>query len=393
MPADAPRPDPASRVFAAVSWYDLFSRGARDWLRHNEKVREAVKQRVREYVTGPDVLSRAQGGTVLVPVRLLEHARFRLRDPESESGAGQGAGEPGQVLRPAQPQPGEDAGDRRGGTGEGEVKFVLELKVDDFIDWLWEEMKLPELKPKQSPVAEDDDFVREGWDKRGARSRLDRRRTVKEAVKRRAVQERPVPFTDDDLRFRQLVRRPKPATNAVVIFALDVSGSMGETERQLAKTFFFFAMQGVRRQYPKVETVFIAHTVNAWEFSEEDFFHTSGTGGTACSSAFNLAYDVLHSRYDPARYNSYVFYASDGENASDDHEAAGSAVGRLVPELNYLGYVELRTSHGISLQTEMSSILGELQSQYPAIGIRQVASQDDVWAALREFFQQQSEAA
>jgi uncharacterized protein len=393
MPAEAPKPEVGSRVFAAVSWYDLFSRGARDWLRHNEKVREAVKQRVRDYVTGPDVLSRAQGGTVLVPVRLLEHARFRLRDPESQSGAGQGSGEPGQVLRPAQPQSGEESGERRGGTGEGEVKFVLELKVDDFIDWLWEEMKLPELKPKQSPVAEEDDYVREGWDKRGARSRLDRRRTVKEAVKRRAVQERPVPFTDDDLRFRQLVRRPKPATNAVVVFALDVSGSMGETERQLAKTFFFFALQGVRRQYPKVETVFIAHTVNAWEFSEEDFFHTSGTGGTACSSAFNLTYEVLHSRYDPARYNSYVFYASDGENASDDHEAATSAVRRLVPELNYLGYVELRTSHGISLQTEMSAILAEMQAAHPTIGVRQVASQDDVWAALREFFQQQAEAA
>lgn len=393
MAADFYNPEAGSRIFATESWYDLFSRGARDWIRHNEKVREAVKQRVREYVTGPDVLTRAQGGTVLVPVRLLEHARFRLRDPESESGAGQGAGEPGQVLRPAQPQPGDEEGERRGGTGEGEVKFVLELKVDDFLDWLWEEMKLPELKPKQSPVAEDDDFVREGWDKRGARSRLDRRRTIKEAVKRRAVQEHPVPFTDDDLRFRQLVRRPKPATNAVVIFALDVSGSMGETERQLAKTFFFFALQGVRRQYPKVETAFIAHTVNAWEFSEEDFFRTSGTGGTACSSAFELAHEILHQRYDTTRYNSYVFYASDGENASDDHEAAKNAVRRLAPELNYLGYVELRTSHGISLQTEMSAILTELQQEYPTVGVRQVASQDDVWAALREFFQQQAEAA
>src|SRR5688572_17173017 len=128
MPADVLKPEGPSRIFAAVSWYDLFSRGARDWLRHNEKVRDAVRQRVREYITGPDVLSRAQGGTVLVPVRLLEHARFRLRDPESEHGAGQGDGEPGQVLRPAQPQTGNDEGERRGGTGEGEVKFILELK-------------------------------------------------------------------------------------------------------------------------------------------------------------------------------------------------------------------------------------------------------------------------
>ncbi len=323
LTADSPRP---SRIFAEVSWYDLFSRGARDWLRHNEKVRDAVKQRVREFITSPDVLTRGEGRTVLVPVRLLEHARLRLRDPEAESGAGQGVGEPGQVLRPAQPQPGEDEGEGRGGTGEGEVTFVLELKIDDILDWFWDEMKLPELKPKQSSAAEDAELVREGWDKRGARSRLDRRRTVKEAVKRRAIQEHPVPFTDEDLRFRQLVRRPKPATNAAVIFALDVSGSMGETERQLAKTFFFFALQGIRRQYPKVETAFLAHTANAWEFSEEEFFQTSGTGGTVASTVFDLSYEVLHSRYDPARYNAYVFYASDGENAAEDRENAATAL-------------------------------------------------------------------
>jgi uncharacterized sporulation protein YeaH/YhbH (DUF444 family) len=186
------------------------------------------------------------------------------------------------------------------------------------------------------------------------------------------------------------VKRQKPATNAAVIFALDVSGSMGETERQLAKMFFFFALQGIRRQYPKVETAFVAHTVNAWEFSEDEFFQTSGTGGTASSSAFSLAYELLHSRYDPARYNSYVFYASDGENSSEDHDPTLAALRQVAPELNYLGYVELRSSHGIALQTEMSSILSELQGEYPMIGVRQVASQEDIWGALREFFQHQA---
>ena len=96
------------RISTEVGWYDLFSRGARDWLRHNEKVRESVEKSLPNLIAGPDVLSGPGGGTVLVPVRLAEHARFRLRDPESETGAGQGAGEPGQVLRPGQPQQGED---------------------------------------------------------------------------------------------------------------------------------------------------------------------------------------------------------------------------------------------------------------------------------------------
>lgn len=382
---------PTSRIAAELSWYDLFSRGARDWLRHNAKVREAVKQRVREFITGSDVLTRSEGRTVLVPVRLLEHARFRLRDREAETGVGQGAGEPGQVLRPARPEAGADDDQGRGGTGEGEVRFVLELKIDDILDWLWDEMKLPELRPKQSSAVDDAELVREGWDRRGARSRLDRRRTVKEAVKRRAIQEHPVAFTDDDLRFRQLVRRQKPATNAAVIFALDVSGSMGEAERKLAKTFFFFALQGIRRQYPRVETVFLAHSVEAWEFAEAEFFQTSGTGGTMASAAFDLGIELLHSRYDPARYNGYLFYASDGENASEDHDNATAALRKLMPDLSYLGYIEIRSSHTRIADTEMSGIMAELEHEDSSLGIAQITNQEDIWTALRQFFQQQAE--
>jgi uncharacterized sporulation protein YeaH/YhbH (DUF444 family) len=320
---------PPIRISAEVGWYDLFSRGARDWLRHNEKVRESVEKTLPNLIAGPDVLSGPGGGTVLVPVRLAEHARFRLRDPESETGAGQGAGEPGQVLRPGQPQQGQDQGGNQAGSGQGDLQFVLELKVEDVLDWLWEELKLPDLKPKQSARQDDVEFVREGWDKRGVRSRLDRRRTVKQAIRRRAIQEDPAPFVDDDLRFRQLVRRERPATNAAVIFALDVSGSMGETERQLAKTFFFFALQGIRRQYAKVSVAFVAHSAEAWEFNESQFFQTSGTGGTVSSTAFKLSQEIIRERFDPSQYNVYLFYASDGENFP-------SALSRYAPRTAFL---------------------------------------------------------
>jgi len=272
------------RIAAETPWYELFSRGARDWLRHNEKVRDAVKDGLPELLAGADLMSRPGNRTVLVPVKFLEHARLRLADPAVQQGAGQGRGEPGDVL-----QPGREEGSRgaeSGGTGDGEIRFVVELKIDEIVDWLWEELKLPDLKPKRSAALDEPDYIREGWDKRGPRARLDRRRTVKEAVKRRAMQEAPLAFTNDDLRFRQLVRRSTPAINAAVIFALDVSGSMQEAQRRLAKTFFFFALQGIRRQYAKVETVFLAHAVEAWEFSEEQFFQVSGDGGTVASSAF-----------------------------------------------------------------------------------------------------------
>src|SRR5688572_4085445 len=212
---------------------------------------------------------------------MLEHARFRLLDGETQQGTGQGKGQPGDVLQPARD---EERDKGQAGTGNGEIRFVVELKVDEIVDWLWEELKLPELKPKRAATMDEPDYIREGWDKRGARSRLDRRRTMKESVKRRAVQEDAVSIINDDLRFRQLVKRATPATNAVVIFALDVSGSMDEAQRRLAKQFFFFALQGIRRQYTKVETVFLAHAAQAWEFDESQFFQASSSGGTVTSS-------------------------------------------------------------------------------------------------------------
>lgn len=372
-------------------WYKLFSRGARDWLRHNEKVRESVKSSLPDLLTGPDLLTNPGDRTVRVPVRMLEHARFRLRDTDSRTGAGQGAGEDDQVLRPAnQQEGGEEPGG--GGNEHGEFSFLLELKVDDILDWLWEELRLPDLKPKHGANADEPDYVREGIDKRGPRSRLDRRRTVKEAVKRRAVQDGAVPFSNEDLRFRQLVRRTTPSLNAVVVFALDVSGSMQEQQRRLAKMFFFFALHGIRRQYAKVDVVFVAHTDDAWEFNEEQFFQVSGGGGTHASSAFKLSADIVHSRYDPARYNAFLFYASDGENAYDDHQAAAATMTEFAPELNYAGYIEVTPRGSSMMQTEITALFTDLKRRGLPASAVPVSTQEDIWNAIRHFFTEQTDA-
>lgn len=376
-------------ISAETPWYDLFSRGSRDWLRHNEKVREAVQQNLPNLVAGPDVITGSQDRTVQIPVKMLEHARFRLSESPSQthSSAGQGQGKPGDILRQAQPDMGGDEGE--GGNGEGEVKLMLEFKVDDIIDWLWEELQLPDLQPKRNTAVTDDEYVREGWDKHGARARLDRRRTVKEAVKRRATQENPVPFTNEDLRFKQLVHRRKPATNAVVIFALDVSASMTDAERKLAKSFFFFVLQGIRRRYGKVETRFIAHTTQAWEFTESEFFNVTGTGGTGASTAFKMALELIESEYDPSQYNGYLFYASDGENFTEDRAAATEYLGKLSRLLNYVGYVETVPGAPRTSETEMKMLCGEIERTGAPIGSSILSRHEDVWKAIRKFFVQQ----
>jgi hypothetical protein len=378
------------RIAAETPWYDLFSRGARDWLRHNQKVREAVKNTLPEILSGEDLMTgSAKNRTVMVPVKFLEHSRFRLADPASQQGAGQGRGQPGDVLQPGRER--GDAQSQSGGTENGEIRFVVEMKLEEIIDWIWEELKLPDLKPKRTATMDEPDYVREGWDKRGARSRLDRRRTMKEAVKRRAIQENPVAIVNEDLRFRQLVKRATPSMNAAVIFALDVSGSMDEAQRKLAKQFFFFALQGIRRQYAKVETVFLAHAAQAWEFDESQFFQASSSGGTVSSGVFQLANQVMQERYDPGRYNVYFFYASDGENAAEDREPAAAALRSLAVHTNYSGYVE---TGGVATfrprETQLAEVFNELKAAKLPVGMSQLSTQDDVWRAIREFFKEET---
>jgi uncharacterized protein len=375
-------------VAPGTPWYELFSRGARDWLRHNQKVRDAVGEKLPELLAGGDLISRPEKRTVLVPVRMLEHARFRLRDPTTVTAAGQGVGQPGDVLRPARPENAEQAG-AAAGSDPGGLRFVLELGIDDILDWLWDELKLPELKPKRGATLETPDYTREGWDRRGPRARLDRRRTVKEAVKRRAMQAEPLDFVDEDLRFRQLVRRATPATDAAVVFALDVSASMGERERRLAKAFFFFALHGIRRRYARIEVAFVAHTTEAWEFEEAQFFRVAGDGGTAASSAFALAREILGSRFDPARYNGYLFYASDGENDSSDRDAAAAALAELAASTSYAGFVEIGSGPRRG-QTQIGELFDALRRRGLAAGAVRIGGEQDLWQAIQHFFREQA---
>ena len=369
-----------------AGWYDLFSRGARDWLRHNEKVREAVRQHLPQIVAGADVLS---GGatTVRVPVRMLEHYRFKLRNSHEQQGVGQGQAKPGDRI--GRPQQDSEHQRGQGGNEEGGIQYTLEFRIDDIVDWLWEEMQLPNLEAKAGK-AKEDDWTREGWDRRGARSRLDRRRSLKESIKRRGVQtaagaESPS-FTDDDLRFRQLAKREQPAMQAVVILLLDVSGSTGERERQISKTFFFWAIQGLRRQYRHLDLVFVAHTSEAWEFQEEEFFRVTGTGGTVASAGLKKVREIIDARYSPSQYNVYLFYASDGENFPSDQPQAHSALQDIIGDCNYSGFLEVAPLAGHAPDSEIGKLFLNIAEETENVGAYRVSGTDDIWNAVRHFF-------
>src|SRR5512138_866817 len=364
--------DNASGGFGSVSpgeagWYDLFSRGARDWLRHNEKVREAVRQHLPQIVAGADVLSGG-ASTVRVPVRMLEHYRFGLRNSNEQQGVGQGQAKPGDRIGRPQQEGEQQRG--QGGNEDGTIQYTLEFRIDDIVDWLWEEMKLPNLEAKQGK-AKEDDWTREGWDRRGAQTA--------------GGAEAPA-FTDDDLRYRQLAKREQPAMQAVVILLLDVSGSMGERERQISKTFFFWAIQGLRRQYRHLDLVFVAHTSEAWEFQEDEFFRVSGTGGTVASAGLKKVREIIDARYSPSQYNVYLFYASDGENFPSDQPQAHAALDELVGDCNYAGFLEVAPLAGSMPDSEVGKLFLNLAEETDNVGAFRVSGTDDIWDAVRHFF-------
>ena len=371
-------------------WYDLFSRGARDWLRHNEKVRETVREKLPELISQANIVEHDGNRRVQVPVKFLEHYRFKLNEDGEHGGVGQGKANPGDVLRKAQ-RPSRSPDKGPGGNEGGGVEFVLELTVDDIVEWLWQELELPNLQQKTGSM-EHDEYQREGWNRRGARSRLDRRRSLKESIKRRSIQKDGPAVTDDDLRFRQLVLRDRPAYKAVVFFVMDVSASMTQRDRQIAKTFFFWVVQGLRRQYNQLDCEFIAHTDKAWRFEEHEFFELKGTGGTVASTAFDVVLERIADQYSPAGYNIYLFYASDGDNFSQDRAPATEKLGQIADVANYGGFVETVTGGSSKQDAEMAKIFEDIKAHTPTIGIYYLRRETGIWDAIKAFFQQSAAA-
>jgi hypothetical protein len=173
---------------------------------------------------------------------------------------------------------------------------------------------------------------------------------------------------------------------------LDVSGSMSDRDRKLAKSFFFWVVQGLRREYRSMETVFVAHTTEAWEFTEPEFFQVSGTGGTVASTGFMKVHEIIEERYNPGRCNIYLFYASDGDNSVGDGNLARESLKGIAEDACYTGYVEVSSGLSRQLATETGRLYAELAAAGCAAGSYALNDYDDVWGAVRHFFTAESKA-
>lgn len=365
--------------------WSLHRKGYQDQTRHQEKVREAIKQNLPDMVTDESIVMSDGKQVVRVPIKSIDEYRFRYNyNKQKHVGQGDGDSQVGDVLgvdREAQkkgPGKGEGAGDQ-----PGEDYYEAEISMAELEELLFEELELPNLEEKQREMLQSKDVVFHDIRKKGIMSNIDKKRTIIENMKRNANAGKPGihGISPDDLRFKTWEEVQKPHSNAVVLALMDTSGSMGSFEKYIARSFFFWMARFLRRKYEHVEIVFVAHHTEAKEVTEEDFFTRGESGGTICSSAYQKALDIIDSRYPPANWNIYPFHFSDGDNLTSDNEKCVNLIQELIKRSNMFGYGEVNQYNRSS--TLMSAYKNIQHKKFLYHVIRE---KGDVYKALKTFF-------
>lgn len=372
----------------SVSQHDwsLHRKGPTDQARHNVKVKEALKDNLADVVAEESIITSDGSKIVKVPIRSLELPHFRF-DPQKSKHAGEGQGDSrvGDVLGDAGASGGAGRG-KKPGDIPGVDYYDAEIELDQLAAMIFEDLGLPNLKQKQQEELEVETIRFNDVHKKGIMSNLDKRRTILENVKRNALagDAKFSGVRDEDLRFKTWQPVLKRETNAVVIAMRDVSGSMGEFEKYITRSFYFWMVRFLRTKYHNVKIVFVTHHTEAREVDEQAFFGLGESGGTRVSSAYKLALDIVDERFNPERWNIYPFHFSDGDNwGNADNQVCIQLVQKLMQHSNVFGYGEIQEYNYGSTTTLMSAFSAIKDDRFIPVVIR---GKSDVYPALKKFF-------
>ncbi|MBW7457207.1 sporulation protein YhbH [Paenibacillus sepulcri] len=364
--------------------WSLHRKGHEDQARHQEKVREAIKQNLPDIVTDESIVLSNGKQTVKIPIKSIDESHFVYNyNKKQHVGQGDGDSQVGDVLG-TDPQSAQGPGKGQGaGDQAGEDYVEAEITIDQLEDMLFEELELPNLEQKQKDVLETTDVVFQDIRKKGIMSNVDKKRTLIENIKRNANAGKSGigGISPDDLRFKTWNEVIKPQSNAVVLALMDTSGSMGSFEKYCARSFFFWMTRFLRRKYEHVEIVFIAHHTEAKEVTEEEFFTRGESGGTICSSAYRKALDIIDQRYPTSNWNIYPFHFSDGDNLTSDNEKCVKLIEQLLERTNLFGYGEVNQYNRSSTLMSAYKNIANKKFMYSII-----KDKGEVYKALKTFF-------
>jgi len=376
-----------SFILSREDW-SLHRKGYQDQARHQQKVREAIKQNLPDLVSEENIVMSDGRQIIKIPIRSLDEYRFVFNtNKKKHVGQGNGDSQVGDVLG-VDPKPTGGKGEGAG-SEPGDDVVEAEISIAELESMLFEELELPYLKKKDKQQIEVKDVRFTDVRRKGIMSNIDKKRTILENLRRNSRDGRAEigGISPDDLRFKTWEEIVKPQNNAVILAMMDTSGSMGSFEKYCARSFFFWMSRFLRRQYEKVDIVFIAHHTEAKEVTEEEFFTRGESGGTICSSAYVKALEIIDSRYPPSLYNIYPFHFSDGDNLTSDNERCVRLIKELLERSNIFGYGEVNQYNRSSTLMSAYKHLEHQQFLYYVI-----KEKGEIYNALKTFFRKRENA-
>jgi uncharacterized sporulation protein YeaH/YhbH (DUF444 family) len=347
----------------------------------HQRFRHIVKGRIREdlrrFLTKGELIGKEGKHLISIPVRGIELPHFRYGD--NSGGVGAGDGKEGEVV--GKGQPGQGKG--QGGTEAGQHLMEVDLTLDELAEILGEELKLHRITTLRDKYS--------GIRRVGPESLRHFKRSFKEALKRQIMigdydPDNPIIIPQKkDIRYRSWKEVRSPQSNAVIVFMMDVSGSMGEEQKELVRLESFWIDTWLRKNYEGIESRYIVHDVSAKEVDKHTFYHLREDGGTKISSAFRTCKALLDAHYSPEEWNIYLFHFSDGDNSSeaDSRDCVKLLKEQLLPNCNMFGYCQVASAYGSG---NFINVLHEHLRNHEKVLTSRVNSKDDIYDSIKTFF-------
>lgn len=396
-----------------------------------------IKKAVTDAVSQRSITDMERGEKISIPTRdtqepVFGHGQGGARDRVLPGNKEFHAGD--KVLRPKGGGGSGGAGEGQASNqGEGDDDFSFFISKDEFLDYVFEDLALPNLLKKTLNDNDAMEYRRAGFTASGTANNLAIVRSMRSAQARRIalsassrkklklalaelseeeakdpdlrnplkiteINERiqkleekikKIPFIDTfDIKYRNIVKEPVPSTKAVMFCVMDVSGSMTQQIKEMAKRFYILLYLFLQRNYEKTEVVFIRHHTSAKEVDEQEFFYSRETGGTIVSSALQLMSEIIEERYDPSEWNIYGAQSSDGDNWDDDSPQCAKLLHeKVMPYLQYFAYIEITPNAHQALWRAYEDLAPQLGERF---AMEQITGADEIYPVFRALFSQKS---
>jgi uncharacterized sporulation protein YeaH/YhbH (DUF444 family) len=357
-----------------------------DYRRFRDIVRGVVRKELKKYVTHSSLVGKKGREKVSIPVPQIELPRFVHSRGDGE-GVGQGEGDVGDTIGQGG-QEGQGAG--QAGDQPGEHSLEVEVTLEELADILGEELELPRIQPKGERATVARRMKYNTISKVGPDSLRHFKRTYRKALLRQISSGEYNPADPivtprrEDLRYRSFTIDVEPKNNAVIFYMMDVSGSMGDEQKEIVRVASFWLDTWIRRHYQGIESRYIVHDATAREVDEETFFHTKESGGTLISTAYELCANLQAKDYPTTDWNIYAFHFSDGDNWStnDNDKCIELLRTRLLPNVNLFGYGQVQSPYG------SGQFMQVLEKEVPGqdnVVLAPIADRDAIIGAIKVF--------